>query len=183
MARILAMRHPVIATDLVDRGYGDRHGADCDMTKPAPLRSPVVVTNPPFFGADAMLENILSQDFLMVAMVLKSTYYNTLGRIPRFKGCRPAFNLALTWRPDFRGLGRPVMNVNWFVWLKGSTEFTRYDLLERPKLPEGIMPKIAPPPRKKILAASKNGPIGLVDPAGRPLEDPSRTPEKLPRAA
>lgn len=183
MARILAMRHPVIATDLVDRGYGDRHGADCDMTRRAPLRSPVVVTNPPFFGAEAMLEHILDQDFLMVAMVLKTTYYNTRSHMPLFRRCPPAFNLGLTWRPDFRGLGRPVMNVNWFVWLKGNTELPRYDVLARPKLPEGIMPKISRPPKTKAPAISKKVVPGLVDPTGRSPEGPPAPAEDLPRAA
>ena len=148
MAKIISLRHPVIATDLVNRGFGEAHGAACDVTKLKKLRSPVVMTNPPFFLADTMLEVLLAQDFLMVAMLLKTTHFNTKGRIPAFKGIPPAFNLGLTWRPDFRGLGRPTMNCNWFVWLRGNTDLPRYDVLPRPTLPAGIMPKPAPRPKR-----------------------------------
>lgn len=147
MARIMALRHPVVATDLVDRGFGDEHGPGCDVTKLDRLRSPVVMSNPPFFLADAMLERLLAQDFLMVAMLLKTTHFNTQGRIPRFRGTPPAYNLGLTWRPDFRSLGRPTMNCNWFVWLRGNADLPRYDVLERPLLPPGVMPKPARPPK------------------------------------
>ncbi len=183
MAKIIAMRHPVIATDLVDRGYGDEHGPSCDMASTAAPRSPVLMTNPPFFLADAMLKRILDTDFLMVAMLLKTTYFNTKGRIPDFHGRPPAFNLGLTWRPDFRALGRPTMCVNWFVWLRGNTELPRYDVLPRPKLPEGIMPKIVRPPEKKVLRPARRRLVRIVDPADVPMEIASEVAAELPKAA
>lgn len=182
MAKIISMRHPVIATDLVDRGYGDEHGPTCDMTHAGP-RSSVLMTNPPFFLADAMLKRILDTDFAVVAMLLKTTYFNTSGREPGFHGRPPAFNLGLTWRPDFRGLGRPTMCVNWFVWLRGNTELPRYDVLRRPKLPEGVMPKIVLPPEKRLPRKPRKVPVEIVDPVARQAEIPCDVEIDLPKAA
>ncbi len=78
-----------------------------------------VVTNPPFDVAEPMIRRLMTLDggpppFL--ALMLKATYWHAAGRSEMFAHYTPTAVHPLTWRPDFKNLGRPTMEVMWCVW-------------------------------------------------------------------
>lgn len=95
-------------------------GADVvDFLQAAPAFAPArgIVTNPPFSLAERFIrhgwERLRSP---YMALLLKGTYWHAATRLPLWETCRPARIYPLTWRPDFLGLDRPVMEVAWVVW-------------------------------------------------------------------
>ena len=134
MAEVMKeMGYRVISSDLNDIGYGstgidflNAPMADCDW----------IITNPPFK---------ISVDFIKqcrehgkpFALLLKSQYWHSKGRIQIFNDYKPKAILPLTWRPDFlfgtKG-GAPTMECIWTVWDSEKTDHTEYALLEKPKL-------------------------------------------------
>lgn len=112
LARVLEKWGFVVdASDLHDRGYG-RSGVDFTRTAPGP----VVVTNPPFDCADALIAMGEMFDVRYMALLLKATFWNAKKRKAQFDRWKPAALYPLTWRVDFTGQGRPTMDVQWVVW-------------------------------------------------------------------
>lgn len=113
MARVL-LRHgyEVVATDLVDRGFG--HVQDFLKTT-APLAD-TIITNPPFNLAEAFIRHANEIGTSQIAMLLKSTFWHAAKRIPLFNKYPPAVIAPLTWRLDFTGGGAPTMDCVWVVW-------------------------------------------------------------------
>jgi hypothetical protein len=114
MARVLKRHgYPVIATDLVDRGYSDFNGK-IDFLRTGRL-GPIVVTNPPYSLADKFIAEAVPGARL-VAMLLKSDYWHAASRMPLYEAFPPRQELILTWRLDWTGGGSPTMNCTWWVW-------------------------------------------------------------------
>lgn len=125
----------IMATDLVPRRPGI---TKLDfLTEPCPFTSGIdaIITNPPFNLAPEMIEKALSYKPLMVAFVLKSTFWHAARRWPLFQKHPPAGVHPLLWRPDFLKLGAPTMEVMWCVWRKGQArDLTRYVPFPKPRI-------------------------------------------------
>lgn len=133
IARVLVEHdYRVIATDLNDRGYGEP-GADFLAAPPRPCSA--IVTNPPFRLAEPFIRKATAEA-PVVAMLLKADYWNTKGRMRLFEETRPRWEAKLTWRIDFTGQGRPIMNCNWIIWTRGWDGDCSVVLLPKPD--EGI---------------------------------------------
>lgn len=98
-----------------------------------------IITNPPWSLAEAFI--LKAYEFkIPFAMLLKSQFWHSKNRMATFMRCRPAYVLAMTWRPDFlnksRGSGSPFLDCIWTVWqdslLQSNGGHTVYDLLLRP---------------------------------------------------
>ena len=89
-----------------------------------------IITNPPFALAQQFIERsiALKKPF---AMLLKSQYWHSAKRRKLFEEHPPLYVLPLTWRPDFSGKGKSLMDVMWCVWI-GDTTFTIYQPLPKP---------------------------------------------------
>ena len=112
IARVLTRYgHEVIATDLVDHGYGE---PGFDFLTTGPMASDVV-TNPPFHLAEKFIACAVPQARL-VALLLKSDYWHAARRIALWQAFPPRQELILTWRLDWTGGGSPTMNCSWWVW-------------------------------------------------------------------
>jgi hypothetical protein len=130
MAKVLeAAGCKVVASDLVDRGYGKQRDF-FSITRPVAHN---LITNPPFNLAEKMIRHGLSLRPNVMAFVLKSTFWHAKGRYPLFVETKPAMILPLTWRPDFLNLGRPTMEVMWCVWKKGHAGPPIYQPLIKPE--------------------------------------------------
>lgn len=132
MAEVIKLYgYDVVATDLVDRGYGAGNIDFLTLAQPA---APVVITNPPFKLAQEFVEHgMLDLKLDAMALFLKSTWYHAVSRKPFFDRIRPFVKLDLTWRVDFSGQGRPTMECSWFIWKRGYTDYPTFRPLERPK--------------------------------------------------
>jgi hypothetical protein len=125
IARVLTRHgYRVVATDLIDRGYGYR----ADFFKKGPA-SPIVITNPPFHLADRFIAESVP-NVRLVALLLKSDYWHARSRIALHAAFPPRQELILTWRLDWTGQKRPTMNCTWFVWGDHLPAVTR--LLPKP---------------------------------------------------
>jgi hypothetical protein len=134
IASVLAeFGHIVKATDLIDRGFGVG-GLDFLMSKPADSEGvDAIFTNPPFNLAEDFIRRAHGHGPRFVIMLLKANYWHAAVRRKLFREFPPAYVLALTWRLDFLGLGKPVMECVWVIWDRENPDpFTRYDLLSKP---------------------------------------------------
>jgi hypothetical protein len=132
----------VVATDLVDRGYGG-HGGGHDILASKCLLAPNVVSNPPFDIAPDVIDHVMAMQPAVLALLLKSTFWQAKRRLPLFRRHRPSAVYALSWRPDFADKGAPTMECSWVVW-DGSGRDTVFDVLDRP-LPKTLYDPIARP--------------------------------------
>ena len=123
----------VYSSDIVSR-RADIVEQDFFKTSRMPPKTDCIITNPPFAPAEKFIrhafENVGCQ---RMALLLKSTFFHAKGRTPLFNQYRPSTIMPLTWRPDFMQLGRPVMEVSWFVWNTPCANYTEYKLLNRPR--------------------------------------------------
>lgn len=91
-----------------------------------------IVTNPPF---------CLSEDFINrassfgkpFAFLLKTQYWHSSKRKKLFRNHTPAYILPLTFRPDFTGKGKSLLDVIWVVWV-GNSFTTQYIPLDKPEV-------------------------------------------------
>lgn len=92
-----------------------------------------VITNPPFNAAEAFIRRALELA-PVVAMLLKSQYWNTSNRKALFRETKPYLELNLTWRPAFLEAERgksPLMDCMWMVWVKGHDDLPKVDMIDR----------------------------------------------------
>lgn len=125
-------RYAVVATDLVDRGFG---AAPIDFLQTTILEAKAIITNPPY--KDDLPERFVRHAFALgaeyVALLLKVNFWSAGKRVRLWHELRPARRYDLTWRPDFLGLGGGMMDCAWFVWDLAAPEGpTVADLLVRP---------------------------------------------------
>jgi len=101
----------VVATDLVDRGYGDGQEDFLRVGR----RGPLVIGNPPFNLAAKFIATAVPGARL-VAFLLKEGFWHAASRIALHERFPPRQELILTWRLDWTGQKRPTMNTTWWVW-------------------------------------------------------------------
>jgi hypothetical protein len=92
-----------------------------------------IITNPPFNLAEEFIRKAL-QEAPQVAMLLKSSFWHTKGRLKLFEESKPAAVLPLTWRPAMspdRGKS-PTMDFQWTVWSKYAPAICEYRPLKKP---------------------------------------------------
>ena len=123
--------HTVIATDLVDRGYGIA-GVDFLKTSLIPGVTSIV-TNPPFSLAPEFIRHCRAMG-VAFAMLTKATFWQAGSRRELFYETRPRLKLDMQWRPAMkpqRGKS-PTMEFAWTVWGADPAESCTYDLIPRP---------------------------------------------------
>lgn len=133
MARVLvAGGFDVTASDIV--ADPDNDVAALDLLTAKRRRADMVVTNPPFALAPAMIAHLLGDlGVRWMAMVLKSTFWHPRDREALWRLYRPSRILALTWRPDFMDRGAPTMDVIWTVWDRAApAAHCSYERVNRP---------------------------------------------------
>lgn len=92
-----------------------------------------VVTNPPFSLAEEFIRKAIDTA-PVVAMLLKSQFWNTVNRKQLFRDTKPFRVLNLTWRPAFLELERgksPLMDCAWTIWQRGYTGDCRMTMIDR----------------------------------------------------
>jgi len=134
MGRVIEKNgYGVIGTDINPRGYGSK--ADFKTLTSVPYKN--VVTNPPFKDAEELIRKALGEwKVERLALLLKSTYFHASERTVLFDEFKPTHILALPWRPDFHGQGRPTMEMSWFVW-----DFTTVDAECSYRIAHNLNPK------------------------------------------
>lgn len=103
-----------------------------DVTAGAKRRFDAIITNPPFDIAEDIIRHVLTvaePEVPFFAVLLKSTYWHAKSRLPLFRDLAPAIIAPLTFRLDFEGLGRPVMECAWNIWINGNIT-TMFEPLE-----------------------------------------------------
>ena len=114
--------HEVMATDLIDRGYGD--GA-MDFFKYCHLDGVDIITNPPYKYAKEFVEHALniSTDGTKIAMFLKLTFLEGQGRRELFKNHPPqtvyVSSARLQCGKNGHFDGTSMVAYAWYVWVKG----------------------------------------------------------------
>lgn len=113
----------VVATDLVDRGYGT-HGVDFLLEQK--LLAPNVVTNPPFKLAREFAQHALDLGAAKVALLLKLAFMQGADRSPWLFASGLAKVIVVSRRITFdAGPGRAPFTSNfvdgygWFIWRAG----------------------------------------------------------------
>lgn len=91
-----------------------------------------IVSNPPFRLMNSLLPLLAEWGLPFVALLLKSTFWHSSRRFRHFKANPPAALHPLLWRPDFSGLGAPLMDVMWCVWERGVTGNPVYVPFQQP---------------------------------------------------
>lgn len=135
MARVIEeYGYDVVASDLVDRGYGE---VGVNFLETKELSSTCLITNPPFNLAEEFIHHAFALGVTEMALVLKSTFWHAKRRKVLFDRHRPSLILPLLWRPDFEDLGRPTMEISWFVWDERSGPKPLYQPLDRPTSCQG----------------------------------------------
>ncbi|ARS29063.1 hypothetical protein [Sphingomonas sp. KC8] len=129
---LVAAGFPVTASDIV--ADPDNDVAALDLLTAKRRRADVVVTNPPFALAPAMIAHLLGDlGVRWMAMVLKSTFWHPRDRAQLWRLYRPSRILALTWRPDFMERGAPTMDVIWTIWDRSApSAHCSFERLDRP---------------------------------------------------
>lgn len=126
----------VIASDIVDYGYPETKVIDFfDIKNDMTGKNFGIISNPPFKLAEKIIRHSLEvMNVGYLALLLKSTYFHAIRRVDLYNKHKPTTVYALTWRPDFMGLGRPTMECIWAVWDKNETpqDDPFYKLLIKP---------------------------------------------------
>lgn len=149
MAMMLAaMGFDVLASDILDTGFGEPHR---DFLKINPkldddyddVRG--LVTNPPFIVAEAFIRHAVGRMKIpVVAMLLKSNYWNTKGRLALWDDCTPTAFFPLTWRLAFLEAERgksPLMDCNWWFWCQGDPPLPWRPLARPVDVPKLVYPR------------------------------------------
>lgn len=119
--------YDVTSTDLVDRGYGT---AGVDFLRTTGLRSPHIVTNPPFNLAQEFIEHAIGLGAEFIAMFLRISFLEGRKRAATlFAEHPPAEIHVLSKRPTlWRGgeLGRTggAIAFGWWIWEAPHTRRT-----------------------------------------------------------
>ena len=132
MASVLSENgNDVIATELRETNYGE---SGVDFLSSGLQHCDWIITNPPFNLAVQFIERCIEFE-RPFAMLLKSQYWHSKGRLSLFQKHTPSHVLPLTWRPDFhfgaKG-GSPTMECAWTVWDKVPSNVTQYIPLVKP---------------------------------------------------
>lgn len=124
MSRVLeAAGHPVISTDLIDRGYG---AGGIDFLLDFQTSAENVITNPPFKLAEQFARHALARSSRKVALLCRLAWLEGIDRQRFFASTPLARVWVFSWRLRMqRGrLMRPDENTGmtafaWYVWEHG----------------------------------------------------------------
>jgi hypothetical protein len=105
--------YKMIKTDLNRKTDGEDRIDFLMENKPAAL---CLVSNPPFIYAHQIIKKAHDLGIQKMALLLKGDFFNSIRSGAVFDFWPPARIHALTWRPDFRNQGAPVMTCSWYVW-------------------------------------------------------------------
>lgn len=113
----------VVATDLIDRGYGVPDIDFLQVDKPPAVDA--IITNPPFNRAEDFVRQALrfTQDGGYVCMFLRTLFLEGKARKKLFDENPPKYVFVSSARincakPSFTG-NSSAMSFSWFVWQKG----------------------------------------------------------------
>ncbi len=121
ISRVLeAAGHPVVSTDLVDRGYGESR---VDFLMEQRLLAPTIITNPPFKMAEEFLEKGLALGAVKIAMLLRLAWLEGRARKTIFESTPISRVLIASKRiqmarggSDRGDGGGGMIAFAWFVW-------------------------------------------------------------------
>lgn len=122
MARVLAERHEVISSDLIDHGCSDWVQLDfLEASEPPGGREiGAIVTNPPYELAEPFIRHALTLTRPFggqVAMLLRNEWDCAAGRRELYEIMPLAMQITLVKRPKWQSDGgSPRHNFAWFVW-------------------------------------------------------------------
>lgn len=120
MSEVIKTWHPVMSSDLFDRGYGET-GHDFLTSN---RRADNIITNPPYAQAEAFVTKALQCANKKVAMLLRLAFLEGSGRAGGlFKHTPPSrvlvFSERITFYPNGeRTGGGGTMAYAWFIWDK-----------------------------------------------------------------
>lgn len=113
---LLSQGFHVISTDLVNRNYG---ACGINFFNTECPNADTIVSNPPFSCAREVIRHALFNIKIdRLILLLKADFFNSKKSADLFYEHPPMSRYDLSWRLDFTGQGRPVMNCSWFVWSK-----------------------------------------------------------------
>lgn len=116
MAKVIASTgRNVMATDLINRGYG-LCGVDFVNHEFTLARRWDIITNPPFKYAEQFIRRAHQLDAPFIAMYLKVQFWNAAKRWQLWKDHPPKAIHPLMWRVDFTGGKNATMDCMWCVW-------------------------------------------------------------------
>lgn len=106
---------PCLGIDIVHRGFG-LGGIDF-LKLPSSFHWPFpVIMNPPFDYAPEFIAKAHEIGSPFIAAILKQQYWNASTRLKLYRQFTPKACRPLSWRLDFSGAGRPVMECQWVIW-------------------------------------------------------------------
>lgn len=105
--------YEVISSDLIDHGYGT---PSIDFLRTTRRAADALITNPPFALASQFIEHAFALGIHDMALVFNATFWHPESHQAIWNKHTPAMVMPLTWRPDFKGLGAPTMNIIVAVW-------------------------------------------------------------------
>lgn len=109
----------VLASDINPRRDNIARLDILDVNEGNAPRCDAVITNPPFFLAPTIIEKVMgfgAKRPRFFALVLKATFWHARSRYKLFEQYPPTDIHPLLWRPDFKSLGSPTMDIIWCVW-------------------------------------------------------------------
>lgn len=106
-----------MATDLIDRGFG-LPGVDFLTINPETYSKGQwsTIQNPPFKYWSEFVEQCHALEMPFIAMFGKQQVWNVIKRLDLYKKFPPKAVHPLTWRVDFSGQKKPIMDCCWTVW-------------------------------------------------------------------
>jgi hypothetical protein len=123
----------VVASDIHPR-RDDIAKADFLDSVSMPPDCDAIITNPPFGSiAPKIIRHAFEIGAKRMALMLKATFWHAKNRRSLFNAHRPLYIMPLTWRPDFKNLGRPTMEAMWCVWDKAHSGYPLYIPLSKPE--------------------------------------------------
>ena len=122
----------ILATDTTPQ-RADIKTLDLFTVKQAEGRFSAIITNPPWGKAAEIIHHLRTiAPGTSLSLLLKSSYWHARGRMELFHKHPPSYILPLTWRIDFKNLGRPVMETAWNIWIPEHNGATVYAPLLHP---------------------------------------------------
>lgn len=127
--------YEVVSEDLIEREYGQ---GGVDFLQSESLKGDVIITNPPFEYAEEFIRKAYELSPVAFAFILPMNYWNASSRLRLWDDCRPAVIYPMTWRPDFRNLGRPTMNCMWCLWTRNHPRETHPSIIPMRKVTQPV---------------------------------------------
>ena len=176
-----AAGHDVIASNLIDYGFGD---APVDFLATTELRAPCILTNPPFSLADEFLEHAWALGASDVFMLLRTKFVEGARRYDRIHRRIPMRSIyQFVERVKFYSASAPIEDqpgwnteaFAWFHWQRGYAgkpelnwirKTAQIEMFEHPTPPPSHGVSGAPDRPAMLAGAGIGSPQGVVTRAG-----------------